>query len=263
MNIVAFGGGTDSSAMIIGLYRRSIPIDLILFADTGGEQPHTIAFLKEMDDWLENHWLPKITVVEYSDQNGDRLTLEDECLRSKTLPSLAYGFKGCSLKHKIGPQEKYCNHDPRCLAAWAHGEKVIKFIGYDAGEERRRTHALAYDIQDTKYKHEYPLIDWDWYREDCIEAIRSEGLTLPGKSSCFFCPAMKKREIQQLKRKHPDLLERALALEANAVENLKTVRGLGRDWSWKEFIEADQNQMALCDAFAESSMPCGCFDGDD
>ena len=36
MNIVSFGGGTNSTAMIIGMYQHKIPIDLILFADTGG-----------------------------------------------------------------------------------------------------------------------------------------------------------------------------------------------------------------------------------
>lgn len=45
MNIVSFGGGTNSTAMIIGMYLRKIPIDLILFADTGGEQPHTYEFI--------------------------------------------------------------------------------------------------------------------------------------------------------------------------------------------------------------------------
>ena len=36
MNVVSFGGGTNSTAMIIGMYLHKIPIDLILFADTGG-----------------------------------------------------------------------------------------------------------------------------------------------------------------------------------------------------------------------------------
>lgn len=33
MNVVSFGGGTNSTAMIIGMYLHKIPIDLILFAD--------------------------------------------------------------------------------------------------------------------------------------------------------------------------------------------------------------------------------------
>ena len=40
-----------------------------------------------MDQWLTARGMPGITVVEYRDMNGARLTLEQECLRSGTLPS--------------------------------------------------------------------------------------------------------------------------------------------------------------------------------
>ena len=46
MNVVGYGGGTDSTAMLIGLWKHHIPVDLILFADPGGEQPHTYVFWK-------------------------------------------------------------------------------------------------------------------------------------------------------------------------------------------------------------------------
>ena len=59
-----------------------------------------------MNEWLRAHGMPPITVVEKMDRNGNRLTLETECLRSGTLPSIAYGFKRCSQKHKVGPQDK-------------------------------------------------------------------------------------------------------------------------------------------------------------
>lgn len=61
MNVVSFGGGTNSTAMIIGMYLHKIPIDLILFADTGGEQPHTYEFIETFNGWLEKHGLPQIT----------------------------------------------------------------------------------------------------------------------------------------------------------------------------------------------------------
>jgi hypothetical protein len=261
MNIVGYGGGTNSTAMLIGLHQKGIPVDLILFSDTGGEQPHTYKYLPIMERWLLEHGMPKITPVEYEDQNGARLTLEDECLRSGTLPAIAYGYKKCSLKHKVGPQDKYCNHYQPCLDVWAHGERVTKFIGFDAGEEQQRDHAIVYDIVDKKYKKEYPLIDWGWFREDCVAAIKQEGLPLPGKSSCFFCPSMKRHEIRTLYHKHRDLYDRAIAIENNAKPNLITVKGLGRDWSWQDFVEADKNQMAMCWMFPEHDMPCGCYDG--
>ena len=69
---------------------------------------------------------------------------------------------------------------------------------------------------------------------DCIREIKAAGLPQPGKSSCFFCPSMKKQEILYLKEHYPDLFNRAATLEENAMPYLKTVKGLGRSYSWKE-----------------------------
>lgn len=261
MVVVAYGGGVNSTAMLIWMRQNQVPADLILFADTGCEQPHTYAYLPIMNDWLEQNGMPRITVVEYVDHNGERLTLEQECLRSGTLPALAYGYKRCSLKHKVEPQDKFCNNYQPCRDIWAGGEKVVKYIGYDAGEERRRTNAIVYDMQDTKYRKEYPLIDCGWGREECVAAIQREGLPLPGKYSCFFCPAMKRHEIRTLYHRHRDLFDRAIAIEDNAKPNLISVKGLGRDWSWRDFVSGDMDQIAWCELFHELDMPCGCFDG--
>lgn len=258
MNVVGYGGGTDGTAMLVGLWRHHVPVDLILFADPGAEQPHTYAYLDTMSRWLENHGMPAITRVWYTEKNGQRLTLEQECLRSGTLPSIAYGYKKCSLKHKVAPQEKFCRHYQPCIDAWEKGEKVVKFIGYDAGEERRLLNALPHDLQDKKYQKEYPLMEWGWSRKDCIQAIRDAGLPLPGKSSCFFCPSMKRWEIRTLYHRYPDLLRRALAIEDAAMPNLTSVRGLGRNWAWRDFICADENQLAIPGAFSDEDLPCSC-----
>ena len=164
INIVSYGGGANSTALLIGLHQHRIPVDLILFADTGGEHPHTYAYLDIMDRWLKDHGMPEITRVYKTTKDGRRLTLEDECLKSGTLPSIAYGFKRCSLKHKIGPQEKFCNNYPPCREVWASGKKVVKFIGYDAGEHYRSNKVLLRDLADPKYSKWYPLMEWGWDR---------------------------------------------------------------------------------------------------
>ena len=102
-------------------------------------------------------------------------------------------------------------------------------------------------------------MDWGWHRGDCIQAIQSAGLPLPGKSSCFFCPSMKLREIRTLYHQYPELLERALAIEDNARPNLRTVRGLGRDFAWRDFILADEAQLTLPEIFSTEDLPCSCF----
>ncbi len=202
------------------------------------------------------------------------LTLEQECINSGTLPSIAYGFKRCSLKHKIGTQEKFCNNYQPCKEVWASGQRVQKYIGYDAGETRRIQHAAPIDEADKKYEKHYPLYEWGWTREECVRVIERAGLPKPGKSSCFFCPSMKKKEIQALWENYPDLFQRAIALEHGSAARNVNVKGLGRDWSWEsyynEFMENkafEDAQITFDELFPDSSggclcgAPCGCYDG--
>ena len=58
---------SNSAALLVGLHWHGIPVDLITFADTGAEQPHTYQFLDTMNQWLREHGMPPITVVEKMD----------------------------------------------------------------------------------------------------------------------------------------------------------------------------------------------------
>ena len=106
MNIVGYGGGTDSTAMLVGLWQHHVPVDLILFADPGGEQPHTYHYLRIMDQWLREHGMPGITRVWYTDRQGQRLTLEQECLRSASLLRPLPTVSGC-----LGQRRECCEDD--------------------------------------------------------------------------------------------------------------------------------------------------------
>lgn len=268
MDIVTYGGGTNSTAMIIGLINHGIIPDLILFSDTGGERPDTYAFIEMFSDWLEEHGAPRVKRLQYTTKDGAVQTLEEDCLKRDTLPAIAFGFKSCSQKYKTRVTEKFCNNNPECKAIWKNGEKINKYIGYDAGEEKRVNCHKAYDATDKKYNNLYPLFDWGWTRDICVKVIQEAGLPLPGKSSCFFCPSMKKAEIEALWNTYPELFERAIEMERRAKPNLDTVKGLGRQWSWEDYYNKKINepeQLSIFD-FEEQNIscgclvPCGCFD---
>lgn len=135
VTIAAWGGGVNSTAMIVEWLSRNNALDFVLFADTGGEKPTTYAYLETFAEWLAKRNVPMIRVKATAQDE----TLEQECLRIRRLPSLAYGFKKCSLKWKRQPQDKWVNNCHAAREAWAKGEKVLKLIGYDAGEVRRAT----------------------------------------------------------------------------------------------------------------------------
>ena len=244
MNIVSYGGGINSTAMLIECVKRGIPVDLILFADTGGEKPHTYAYIETFSDWLTDHgYMPIITVKVEAE------TLEEACLRKKCLPSIAYGFKSCSQRFKLEPQNKFINNLESAREIWANGQRIVKFIGFDADESHR-----IRDYSDKKYIVRYPLVEWDIGREECIQSIKDAGLCSPGKSSCFFCPSSRVSEIKALQAQYPDLAERAINMEENA--NLTSVKGLGRNFSWK-------NVLSTNDMFEDNyiEIDCGCYDG--
>lgn len=250
--VVAFGGGVNSTAMIVEMHRRGITPDLILFADTGGERPETYNTVEVVSAWCVAHSIPEIKIVRHTFQ-GEPETLEAGCLRKNMLPSIAYGFKSCSIKHKAEPQNKYVNNWKPAQLLWKSGRKVKKAIGYDAGEERR-----AHLSNDDKYEYWHPLIEWNLWREDCEEICKSEGLPI-AKSSCFFCPSMKKHEIFALKKEHPELLARALEMESNA--ELTAIKGLGRNYAWRDLIKQDEDQLKLFTDSGEPEIPCVCYDG--
>jgi 3'-phosphoadenosine 5'-phosphosulfate sulfotransferase (PAPS reductase)/FAD synthetase len=91
--VVAYGLGVDSTAMLIEFAHRAIRPDLILFADTGGEKPETYAYLPVMQRYLAGVGFPEVVTVRYQPKRAVYHTLEQQCLHTGTLPSLAYGGK--------------------------------------------------------------------------------------------------------------------------------------------------------------------------
>jgi hypothetical protein len=100
--------------------------------------------------------------------------------------------------------------------------KVKKWIGFDVTETHRTFADGKLEIANQpglprysdRYEVEYPLREWGLDREACGKLIVDQGLPLPPKSACFFCPAMSKIEIAQLAKDEPELYWLALAMEA-------------------------------------------------
>ena len=69
MNIASYGAGVNSTAMLIGAAERGWLIDLILFADTGGEKPHTYEYLEVFNQWCAKHLTCGILVVKKAPTN--------------------------------------------------------------------------------------------------------------------------------------------------------------------------------------------------
>lgn len=269
MLIVNYGGGTNSTALLVGAVERGIRPDLVVFADTGSEMPHTYRYLEEVSGWLSRVGLPSLTVARWTrsrpgphgERPGDFVPLHVAARRASELPSKAYGYSGCTTKWKQQPIDREVAANPLVKSAWGRGETVERWIGYDADEPHRAERMFAKNPQPSvggRVTWRAPLVEWGWGRDECVEAIARAGLSQPGKSSCFMCPAMRKAEIDQLGLEHPDLLRIALEIEDAARPGLATVKGLGRNFSWRDYIEKQQIAVAAQEIVEPE---CGCYDG--
>ena len=245
-NVVPFGCGVNSVAMMIELVKRSVHVDYILFANTGGwsnlgEKHETYRYKRFFSNWLKSKGYPEIKTVVYNSEG-----LYNEMIRLGTIPSIAFGWKTCSIKWKIYASDKYLK---------AKGVKIKhKILGYDAGESHRT---------DTDYTEEnvsfwYPLVDWGLDRMDCVKIIIDAGLPLPPKSSCFFCPNMQAWEIHQLKEEDPCRFDHAVKMEINAQDKLTKLRGLSGKKKWSEIITQPFLPMPEDEQFELEKMPCSC-----
>lgn len=264
--IVSFGGGTNSTAMLCGFRERGIVPAAIFFADTGGEMPHTYEHLEEMREITKAWWGVEIMTVRKL-YKGEPETLEAQCLRTKHLPSLAYGHKQCSVHFKGRPQDQ-------AQKQWMREHAIAvatKAVGFGADEPWRIK--PAYDVVElgggASYRSWYPLVDWGWRRADCIAAIVRHGVTKPGKSACFFCPSANRHRVLALRDSHPALFDRGVAIEVAAQSGRKAkdgtdgVTGLHFGVKWTEMAEADDAQGKLFDWVGEHASPptpCGCVD---
>jgi hypothetical protein len=183
---------------------------------------------------LQQVGFPDVITVRYQPKTAPYHTLEEQCLHTGTLPSLAYGGKSCSIKYKRVPQDRFVLRWAPAQQAWQRGQKVVKVIGFDAGPSDGRR--IRYEHDDL-FEYWYPLHQWGYDRDKCKQIIRDAGLPVPMKSACWLCPASKKPEILWLQQQHPDLLERALEIERNAQDKLISVKGLGRSFNWESYLK--------------------------
>lgn len=272
VRVLNYGLGTNSTALAIEATRRGIIFDIIVVSDTGDERKASYDFAWEFELWLIEEGQPRLSWVKWIRQDGSFIPISELSLSRGELPSKAYGLAGCTTKWKQQPIDKFLSHHPLVLASWECGQLVERWIGYDADEPQRAVRMLEKNPQPTRTRNgktisvpswewRCPLVEWGMGRDECIRVIQDAGLPLPGKSSCFMCPSMKKHEILHMARTEPGEMARALAIEdaARASGNLVSVKGLGRSFSWREFLEGHQDAAKAPEVVEKD---CGCFDGE-
>lgn len=192
-HVLSYGGGVNSVALMVMLVQARRPLDEVVFADTGAEVPETYEYLEVSRRYLEGTGVT-FTVVPPAGRHGG---LYGTAWHRRVIPSAVWRWS--TRDFKVGPLHRHYKQQY---------DRVVQYLGI-AYDELERMRPSGRDT----IENVYPLVDERVTRERCIEIIRDAGLPVPVKSGCFFCPFNNLERWGWLHDNHPDLFERAIALE--------------------------------------------------
>ena len=233
IKVFSFGGGVQSTACLVLAAQGKINYPTFLFCNVGedSENPETLAYVKDV-------------AIPYAKANGVELIELRKTLRTGETDTIYQrltrpGSKSIGIPVRMGnngsPVSRTCTVDfkvnvcdkwLREHGAKEHGSVVGLGISFD---ERLRVRYPLIDSETPWKQRDYPLVDNRIDRVQCMTIIRSAGLPVPPKSSCYFCPFHRLSVWQEMRQSHPDLFQKACELETFLNQRRAE---LGRDQVW-------------------------------
>ena len=209
-HICGISGGKDSSAMAVYM-RDKVPEMEYFFCDTGAELPETYEFLDKLEIVLGKK------IERLNANKGFDHWFE---VYRGTLPSPQ--MRWCTTKMKIEPIEN-----------WVGNEEVISYIAIRSDEASRK----GYVSSKKNIQARFPFIENGIDHAGVMRILADAGIGLPDyyewrtRSGCYFCFFQRKAEWIGLSERHPDLWEKAVAIEQKIMKDA----GADGDKSFDEF----------------------------
>ncbi len=191
-HVCGISGGKDSSALAVYLRTRVRDMEYF-FCDTGAELPETYDYLNRLEVVLGS---PIVRI------NADRPFEHWFEVYRGTLPSAQ--MRWCTRQMKIKPLED-----------WLGDDEATSYVAIRADEQNRK----GYVSTKPNISAVFPFIDAGIDHEGVMRILDEAGIGLPGyyswrtRSGCYFCFFQRKAEWVGLADRHPELFDRAVAIE--------------------------------------------------
>lgn len=207
IHVVSLSGGKDSTAMLLRMLEEKMPVDIILFCDTGLEFPE----LYEHLDKIERNTGLKVTRIK-APHSYEYYFSEVEIKRKRsTAFSEKYGVEHNGYGW-AGPKMRWCTEvlktrpRERFLSELRQKYDVIEYVGLAADEQYRLERKCN---QRSNCRH--PLVDWNMTERDCLNYCLERGYDWGGlyekmrRVSCWCCPLQSLKELRVLYKDYPQL----------------------------------------------------------
>lgn len=208
---LSFGGGVQSTTLLLMVKLGMIHADIAVFADPGWEYHDTYQHLWEVAQWSP---IPIIIVssgnIREDVLRGERVASMPIFLDSGEItwspskgwaPAKGFARRQCTYEYKLRPIYDY-------LDRWRDGQEIDVLVGISWDESQRVKPAP----KDWAHRVD-PLVDRRMRRSDC-EALLAEHSITATRSSCVGCPMHSDYEWSKLSsREASESREVELALQ--------------------------------------------------
>lgn len=197
-HICGISGGKDSSALAVYL-RDKVPNMEYFFCDTGAELPETYEYLTRLETILGK------SIARLNAERGFDHWFE---VFRGALPSPQ--MRWCTKNMKIKPIEEWIGDDP-----------AFSYVAIRSDESNRK----GYISTKPNIQSRFPFIEDDIDHSGVMRILEDAGIGLPDyyewrtRSGCYFCFYQRKAEWIGLSERHPDLFERAVAIEQKVLQD--------------------------------------------
>ena len=207
--IVSFSGGKDSTAMLLRMLELNMPIDEIIFADTGFEFPELYDYIKRIEKHIRRkvkYLKPKKDFWKWA--NG-KVTRGNGKGETRGLPLRAFPCWWTREAKIIPLQEQRQQKDTTFYVG----------IAYDEKERMSKV--------DGNGNIKYPLVEWQWTEADCVKYLNSKGLLNPlyvnfNRLGCWMCPKQGVGSLYVMWKLYPELWSKMKEMEAWQYKNRKS-----------------------------------------
>ena len=214
-HVVSVSGGKDSTATVILMVEKDMPIDCAIFADTGMDFPEIQEHIEKLDDYLFHERGIHITRLKHP-KGFEYLMLNTPIERRRSiekrnrlgLPLRGYGWPGIRTR-------------------WCTGQLKTHLIGKEINQIKAEHNVLQYVgiAADEAWRckdKQYPLVDYGITEAQALQMCYDHGFDFGGvydvyhRCSCFCCPFQRIGELRQLRKHHPVLWTKLMELDARA-----------------------------------------------
>ena len=222
-HVCGISGGKDSSALAVYLGKVRPDLDIeYFFCDTGAELPETYEYLTRLETVLGK------PIARLNAERGFDHWFE---VYRGMLPSPQ--VRWCTRMMKIAPLEE-----------WIGDEATTSYVAIRADEASRK----GYVSTKPNITSVFPFVEEGVDHEGVLRILDEAGIGLPSyyewrtRSGCYFCFYQRKAEWVGLAERHPDLFERAVAIEnkvllaagADGDADFTATAMQGRAYTWSQ-----------------------------